>query len=854
LQTLPLPLITRQIKVLQKFSMMPVKKVIHIETIMGLRDEEIPALQKEFGKNIFTIKGAPRLLVISVNIIKEPMFILLCFACALYFIAGEINEGFLMLVAMLFVAAISFYQEVKSFKAIEALKEYTEPKVIVIRNRIEKTIPSSELVPGDTILLEEGNKVPADAEVLQQNDLSVNESVITGESMPVTKSSTAGNNFLYQGTTINSGKCYAHIVATGNNTQLGKLGKSISGYSQPQTLLQKQIGKFVRQLAFFGFTAFIVILAVNYINSKDVINSFLFALTLAMAVIPEEIPVAFSSFMAIGAFYMAKRGIISRQPQTIENLGAVSVICLDKTGTITENKMEVKDIYDHAALSITELGVDANESGSRVLEYAMLASEKDPFDAMEKAIWEEYRRSGIRSKYEDAEMVFEYPLEGHPPVMAHVYEDGVKKIVAAKGGAEKIIEICKLDNKTSKRILNNVKYFASRGNRVIGVASSEFYKKDLPVYQDDFEWNFEGLISLHDPVKENIESTLEEFYKAGIKVKLLTGDYPETAINVAQQIKIKNADHYLTGEEVMAMDDDELNENVKNVTIFARMFPDAKLKVVEALKANGEIVAMTGDGVNDGPALKAANIGIAMGQKGTDIARQASDLVVTDDDLEKVVEAVEQGRKIFSNLKKAVRYIVSIHVPIILTASLPVLLGWKYPNIFSPIHIIFLELIMGPTCSIFFEKEPVEKNIMLRTPRDRNKALFQTGEIFLSILQGVIIAMGVLLLYYYFMYHHSLAVTRTVVFVTLIIGNIFLTFANRSFTESIFKTIRYKNSLASFIIIISLFFLALINFVPFLQSQFLLANISLKQFLICFIVAFVSVMWFEIYKMFYKML
>ena len=344
-------------------------------------------------------------------------------------------------------------------------------------------------------------------------------------------------------------------------------------------------------------------------------------------------------------------------------------------------------------------------------------------------------------------------------------------------------------------------------------------RKELPVHQDDFNWKFEGLISLYDPVKENIAKALQQFYKAGISVKLLTGDYPETAINIANLVGIKNTSEFLSGQQVMAMNEDELKEAVKNKTIFARMFPDAKLKVIEALKANGEIVAMTGDGVNDGPALKAANIGIAMGQRGTELARQAADLILTDDDLEKVVEAIEQGRKIFSNLKKAIRYIISIHIPIIFTASLPVLFGWKYPNIFSPIHIIFLELIMGPTCSIFFEKEPVERNIMLQKPRKRDKFLFQKNELLVSIFQGIIITLGVLLLYHYFMNHHSLALTRTIVFNTLILSNIFLTFTNRSFTESIFKTIKFKNSLAPFIIIISVSFLALINFVPFLQES-----------------------------------
>lgn len=828
---------------LQKFS--------YAKHFSGLNESDIPLLQKQFGKNVLSITKTPRFLLIFLDIAKEPMFILLSAACALYFIAGEINEGILMLFAMLFVSAISVYQEVKSSNAIEALKEYTEPKVIAIRDGVEKSIASTELVPGDVILLEEGNKVPADAILLQQNDLSVNESIITGESLPVEKNNT-GDNFLYQGTTINSGKCFAEITATGNNTTLGKLGKAIAAYSQPKTLLQKQVGKFVRQLALFGFVAFVIILALNYVNSRDAINSFLYALTLAMAVIPEEIPVAFSSFMALGAFYMAKRGIISRQPQTIENLGAVSVICVDKTGTITQNKMEVKNIYDHMTDRTIDLKNDADIFHSNVLEYAMLASEKDPFDAMEKAIWEAYHRYSKKSLCEEKPIAFEYPLEGRPPVMTHVYEGANEKIVAAKGAAERVVRICRLSKEDSCSILTKVKEFASKGYRVIGVASSTFSGEHLPKHQDDFEWHFEGLLSLYDPVKENIRDVLDQFYKAGISIQLLTGDYPETAMNIAGIVGIKNHTVFLTGEQVLIMPGEELRQAVKRTTIFARMFPEAKLKVVEALRANGEIVAMLGDGVNDAPALKAANIGIAMGQKGTELAKQAADLILTDDDLAKLVEGIRQGRKIFNNLKKAIRYIVSIHIPIILTASLPVLLGWKYPNIFTPIHVIFLELIMGPTCSIFFEKEPVEENIIRYPPRKRTRSLFAQDELFITIVQGVVIATGVLFMYYFFMKSHSLATTRTVVFVTLIASNVFLTFVNRSFSQTVFETLRYKNPLAPFIIIISVLFISLILFVPFIRNEFLLADITTSQLLLCFVIAFLCAIWFEVYKAIFK--
>lgn len=828
-------------------TMMVVKKVPGINKFNGLKESEVKALQQQHGKNVFSLHVTPRFLIILRDIVKEPMFLLLTVACALYFIMGQVNEGILMFAAMVFVSAVSIYQELKSSKAIEALQQYTEPKITVIRDGMEKSIESSDLVPGDLMLLQEGNRVPADALVVRQNDLTLNESVVTGESFPVGKSE-RDNNQLYQGTTVNSGQCYARVTATGNKTTLGRLGKTVSSYSQPKTLLQMQVKRFVRQLALFGFIAFIIILSINYIRSRDAINSLLFALTLAMAIIPEEIPVAFSSFMALGAFYMAKRGIISRQPQTIENLGAVSVICLDKTGTITQNRMQVKYVYDDASSSTTNLEGNTDHPDNPVLQYAMLASEKTPFDAMEKAIWEAYQKYSEKSAYEQLPIAFEYPLEGQPPVMTHVYEIPGKKIVAAKGGVERILRICGIVGDARAAVMAKVTESAAEGYRVIGVASSVFTGHTLPESQDDFDWKFEGLLSFSDPVKDNISASLRQFDEAGIAVKLLTGDYAETAMNVARQVGIKHNSAFISGDEIMQFTEEELKEKVRDHTIFARMFPDAKLRVVEALRANGDIVAMTGDGVNDAPALKASNIGIAMGYKGTEMARQAADLVLTNDDVGGIAEAIEQGRKIFSNLKKAIRYIVSIHIPIIFTASLPVLLGWHYPNIFSPIHIIFLELIMGPTCSIFFEKEPVEKNIMLRKPRPQNKMLFAKNEIWLSIIQGLVITIGVLLLYYYFMERHSLSVTRTVVFTTLILSNIFLTFANRSFTDNIIKTIRYKNPLALPVILISLSFLALIYYVPFIQQQFLLTSIPSDDFYLCLIIAAVSVLWIELYK------
>ena len=390
----------------------------------------------------------------------------------------------------------------------------------------------------------------------------------------------------------------------------------------------------------------------------------------------------------------------------------------------------------------------------------------------------------------------------------------------------------------------------SSGHRVLGICSAVYPESIFPEQQDDFNWTFEGFLSLYDPPKENIKPVFEKWYKAGISINLITGDYPETALNIASITGIRHNKEFITGEQVMNMPDEELRKTAARISIYARMFPEAKLKIVNILKSNGQIVAMTGDGVNDALALKSADIGISMGKGGTEVAKESSDLVLTDDNLEKITNSIAQGRKIYSNFKKAVRYIISIHIPIILTASLPLILGWKYPAVFMPVHVIFLELIMGPTCSIFYEREPEEPNIMTNEPRPRTQNIFSGKELRISILQGIVISTGVLSLYFYFMHEqYSLGYVRTVVFTTLMLSNIFLTFCNRSFTESINKTLHYRNSLAPWVFLISSGFLIAINIVPVLQDLFQLATLSFLHYFICLIVSLLSVGWIEFSKL-----
>jgi P-type Ca2+ transporter type 2C len=824
-------------------------------TAQGLKIRELSTLREKFGKNEFSAPRGANILRTAWDIVREPMFLILLLACLLYFLLGETGNGLLMLVSLLFVGAISFYQEVKSSRALAALRQYTQPKVTVIRDGNEQVIFSADLLPGDVFLIEEGDLVPADADILDANDLSVNESILTGESIPVDKNGKTGDRRLFQGTTINSGKCYAHVTAIGNFTELGKLGRSITDIPVAKTALQRQINRFVRIMALIGTILFLLLWLINFLHSGQLLESLLLGLTFAMAIIPEEIPVAFSSFMALGAYRLARLGIITRQPLTIENLGAVSVICLDKTGTVTENRMTVRWIYDFDRNAMLGLDQDSGHDSLEVLRLGRLASEQAPFDAMEKAIVEAYEQHADTAATQIPAMIHEYPLGGQPPMMTHVYpaetlgHPGHAFIAAGKGAPERILAVCKLDIAAADRIRVITLDLASKGFRVLGVCAAYHDGGEFPADQTGFDWRFKGLLALYDPPKLEVKDEFASWQKAGIAIKLVTGDFPATAQHIAALVGLESSGKVVTGDQVMARSPADLAATARSATIFARMFPEAKLKLVEALKSSGAIVAMMGDGVNDGPALRSAHIGVAMGGKGTEIARQAADLILTDDNLKKVTEAIRQGRKIYHNLKKAIRYIISIHVPIMMTASIPLLLAWKYPNVFTPIHIIFLELIMGPTCSIFFENEPVESGIMDAPPRTRSGGIFTGKELSVSLLQGAVIAAGIMALYYYLMQNgYPLEYVRTAVFFTIIAANVLLTFANRSFEENLLKTLRYKNYLARDIVGASALFLALLTFVPFVRGLFGLTRLDPLHYLLCLGTAVATTLWFEIYK------
>ncbi len=825
---------------------------LHHSEIIGLTDQEVIISRKVYGANVQELKKNEGFAAALKDVITEPMFFLLVIASAVYFITGNSSDGIFMASAIVLVSAISLYQDSRSRNAMAALKLLTQPHSKVIRNGETVEINSEDIVVGDNMLIEEGTAVPADGIIIQSNDFSVNESILTGESLSVFRSSTDLDNFVYQGTSVSGGLAICKVTQVGNETRLGKIGKSLESIKEEKTPLQKQISNFVKKMAFAGVIIFLIVWIINYLQSNDLFDSLLKALTLAMSILPEEIPVAFTTFMALGAWRLMKMGIIVKQTKTVESLGSATVICVDKTGTITENKMSLVKIFEISTQKITVPEPGLHKAGIELIRIGMWASEPIPFDPMEVELHNKYAELFSKNERPDFKMIHEYPLGGRPPMMTHVFENQQgQRIIAAKGAPEAIINVSTLSIDEKVKIAAAMEELTAMGYRVLAVAETAHTGYDFPKLQQDFNFRFKGLLAFYDPPKKNIGPVFQAFDKAGISVKIITGDNEATTQTIASQIQFKDYSNSLSGEDLIDLSDLELEELVKQVNIYTRMFPEAKLRVIEALKRNNEVVAMTGDGVNDGPALKSAHIGIAMGKKGTEIAKLASSMILTDDDLAKMVDAVAMGRRIYSNLKKAIQYIISIHIPIILTVFIPLALGWVYPNIFTPVHVIFLELIMGPTCSIIYENEPIEKNMMLQKPRLFTSTFFNARELTTSIIQGLVITIGTLYIYQFAVQQGSSEnITRTMVFLTLISANIFLTLVNRSFYYSIITTSRYTNNLVPIIILITVLLMALLLFVTPFSKIFKFEKLNTVQLLISIVTGFASVIWYELVKYF----
>ncbi|CAM4276202.1 cation-translocating P-type ATPase [Zobellia nedashkovskayae] len=818
--------------------------------IKGLTDEQVANSRKVHGANSFTYKNENGFLEAVKSILKEPMILILLVASSIYFITRNFGDGIFMVAAIILVGSISLYQDSRSRKALAKLKNLTEPNSKVIRNGVTMEIPSEELVVGDSLMVEEGTMVPADGAIVHSNDFSVNESILTGESLSVFKDASSANNSIFSGTTVASGLAIATITAIGNHTQLGKIGDSLDNIEDEKTPLELQIANFVKQMAIWGGITFLMVWGINYFNSHDILDSLLKALTLAMSILPEEIPVAFTTFMALGAWRLMKLGVVVKQMKTVETLGSATVICTDKTGTLTQNKMSLARLFSIKTGKITSTEAILENEEKELITIAMWASEPIPFDPMEISLHDAYAKHTDVDERPKYHMIHEYPLGGKPPMMTHLFEnESRQRIIAAKGAPEALIQLSNLTVEEKKSVYATIDELGKQGFRLLGVGQAVFEGTDFPKYQQDFPFQFKGLVAFYDPPKENISQVLKDFDMAGINVKLVTGDNSATAVAIAKEINFIGYDKCMSGDELMQLTDTELQKKVIDTQVFSRMFPEAKLRIINALKANNEVVAMTGDGVNDGPALKAAHIGIAMGNKGTEIAKQAASLILVDDDLSKMVDAIAMGRKIYTNLKKAIQYIISIHIPIILTVFIPLALRWIYPSIFSPSHVILLELIMGPTCSIIYENEPMEKNTMNKKPRPFTTTFFKFNELWTSIIQGLAITLASLSVYQYAVGQGFVEdTTRTMVFMVLIVANIFLTLVNRSFYFSLFTTLKYKNNLVGLIIGTTVALAALLLFIPPLTDFFEFNTLSVNQLLVSLFAGSISVLWYEVVK------
>jgi Ca2+-transporting ATPase len=839
--------------------------IFNADKYTGLTDEQVRIKLEKEGFNELPSSKPKSIFHIAVGVVKEPMFLLLVACGTLYLFLGDVEEGLMLLGFVFVIMGIEFYQEKKTEKALDALKDLASPRALVIRNGIEKRIPGREVVTDDIVILQEGDRIPADALVLSCVNLMSDESLITGESVPVRKRETKKGDtlftpggddipYVYSGSMIVQGNGIVRITATGIQTEIGKIGMALESVKEEPTKLKKEMGVLVKRLAIIGVSLCILVIVIYTITRGDLLKGFLAGITLAMAMLPEEFPVVLTVFLALGAWRMSKKSVLTRKPAAIETLGSATVLCTDKTGTLTQNKMTVTRLFNSNEFYTVSPNSDLPESFHQIIEYGILSSQVNPFDPMEKAITqigEKYLKN-TEHIHKDWKMEKEYPLSQELLAMSRVFisKGNNAKVIAAKGAPEAIFELCHLDIKARKKYDKSVAEMASAGLRVIGVAKAIVDPGILPPIQHDFDFEFVGLIGLSDPIRKNVPAAVEECHKAGIRVIMITGDYPVTAKNIASEIGLKNPELCITGSELKDMSEDELCEKIKRVNIFARVIPQQKLIIVNALKKNNEIVAMTGDGVNDAPALKTAHIGIAMGEKGTDVAREASSLVLMDDNFASIVGAIRMGRRIFDNLQKALEYIFAIHVPIAGLSLIPVLFG-NMPLILWPVHIVFLELIIDPACSIIFEAEKEEKNVMSRPPKDINEPFFGINKILLGCFQGIGILVATLLVYFIGLKTgHSEKAVRALTFVTLIASNIAIIISNRSWTSNFFKIIITPNKTVKWVVGGAIFFLILILNVPFLLNLFLFEKISLKETLICAAAGLISIAWFEFYKYF----
>ena len=830
----------------------------------GLSDVEAERILKKDGYNELPSQTKQGSLVILIKVLSEPMLLLLIGCGAVYLFMGEINDAFMLLVFVFVVIGITFYQERKTERTLEALRDISSPRAIVIRGGEHKRIAGREVVCGDIIVIREGDRVSADAAVLAAENLCADESLLTGEAVPVRKTAWDGKMeqqrpggddlpFVYSGSLIVSGHGIAQVKNTALNSEIGMIGKSLEEVNEEDTLLHKETAKIVRWMALISLVLCSLVVVLYALTRGNLLNGFLAGLTLAMAMLPEEFPVVLLVFMTLGAWRISKNHVLTRKPAAIETLGAATVLCTDKTGTLTMNKMKLSCLY--AGNTFYEPGNPANSGLSEecrsLLEYGILASQPEPYDPIEKELkkaGDSYLRD-VKRADKSFKLVKEYPLSKDLVAMSHAWqeESGRGYVISAKGAPEAIFDLCHMDPDEKADVLRRVKEMSDRGLRVLGVAGAAYQTDNLPANQHDFNFIFTGLIGFIDPIRPSAPNAVREAYEAGMRVIMITGDYPGTARFIARQIGIKNPDNHITGEELGKLGRLELQERIKTTNIFARVLPEQKLLIVNALKANNEIAAMTGDGVNDAPALKSAHIGIAMGERGTDVAREASSLVLLDDDFSSIVKAVRLGRRIYDNLKRAMGYILAVHVPIAGMSILPIAFGLS--PVLLPAHIAFLELIIDPACSMVFESEKEARGIMKRPPRNPKQPIFNFKMIAISLLQGLGVLAAVFILYAYVLKTGKGELeARTFAFTSLVLANLMLIAVNLSWSRNIYRILLSANKILLTVFGGAFVSLLAVLYIPFFSGLFHLTALHLNDFVLIIVIVMASLAWFEVLK------
>jgi Ca2+-transporting ATPase len=805
------------------------------------------------------------------------MFALLLAAGVLYLVLGEVQEGSVLFCMVLLVLALTLYQEGRTENALAALRNLSSPRAWVVRDGVRQTIAGCDVVCGDLLVVSEGDRIAADAVLLDGSDLRVDESLLTGESVavgklpdntcaPVAPAHPGGEDqtWLYSGTLVVAGHGTARVMATGARTEMGRIGRALETLGHEPSPLKTQMAVLIRIMALIALGVSVALVVAVGLLQGDWLAALLIGIAQAMALLPEEFSVVLTVIPALGAWRLSQKNVLTRRIAAIETLGATSVLCTDKTGTLTENRMTVAQLFVPADQAATgqNLVVDyaakteLPEAFHGLVEYSILASVSDPFDPMEKAFHRlgQHFLQGTEHLHRDWSLVQEYALTPQLRAMSHVWRaarvDGAsgEHSVAAKGSPEAIFDLCHLDATSLARWSVAADAMAVQGLRVLGVARARFTGDHWPDVAHDFAFECVGLLGLADPLRAGIPEAVQQCQQAGIRVVVITGDYAATAQAVARaaHIAVQHADQILTGTDLDALSDAQLQQRMRTVRVCARIAPQQKLRIVQALKASGEIVAMTGDGVNDAPALKAAHVGVAMGGRGTDVAREAASLVLLDDNFSSIVRAIRLGRRIFDNLRKSMSYILAVHVPIAGMALLPVLLGW--PTLMYPLHIAFLELVIDPACSLVFENEPPEADAMRRAPRDPLAPLFAGATLMQALLQGVGVLLVVIAAYVWSAQTLPEAGARAFTFTTLVMGNLALIFFNRS-TGSLWASLRVPNRALWLVVGLTSALLALTLFQPWVRSLFRFAPLSATDVLVAAALGLSCMLWFAVVRL-----